>query len=95
MLLIQKHNADPTATYKMGINQFTGLTREEFVGLYLGTVTSINKIDAIDVVHKDSGLLADVDWVAQGAVTSPKNQGQCGSCYAFSTTGTLEGLCKI
>lgn len=48
----------------MGINQFTGMTREEFVGLYLGTVISVNKIDTIDVVHKDSGLLGDVDWVA-------------------------------
>jgi len=82
-------------SYKLAHNEFSDMTHEEFKASMLGQF--VPNHDAKPFTHGDVKLSdADsVDWRTSGAVTDVKNQGQCGSCWAFSTTGSIEGAHQI
>jgi C1A family cysteine protease len=97
--LVEAHNA-AGHSWSMSLNQFAHLSHAEFKARYVGGYKYNRKgynapVDTSLLMVDSATLPASVDWRTKGAVTPVKNQGQCGSCWAFSTTGSVEGINAI
>mmetsp|Transcript_18808 Transcript_18808/g.41160 ORF Transcript_18808/g.41160 Transcript_18808/m.41160 type:complete len:353 (-) Transcript_18808:252-1310(-) len=87
---IREHNNANDVTFTMGINKFADLTWEEFKGLYLMRKSPQECSATGNHVSSNLAVPEAMDWREKGIVSPVKNQGQCGSCWTFSTTGALE-----
>jgi len=97
---LEKMNAHNKAghSYKMGINAFSDLTDEEFKERHLSGYKGFAgqlPTESRAAVRSSKALPDSVDWRDYGAVSAVKNQGMCGSCWAFATTEIIESYAAI
>jgi len=92
--IIHRHNARPDVTYAMGVTQFADLSEAEFKVAHLNGYKRSPRMNLLKVglqltsLAKEEDLPTEVDW--RDYLTPVKNQGQCGSCWAFGTVEQVE-----
>lgn len=95
--IIEQHNKlanQGVYSYWLRMNRFGDMTNKEFVAFYNGYRSDLKKSSAnrkVFTYDPFTEVPESIDWREKGYVTPVKNQGSCGSCWAFSTTGSLEG----
>ena len=103
--IIKEHNARQSS-YVLGVTQFSDLSHEEFAARFVVNEAIVKKAKEFELLETEAyptsgssslkqGLPSEVDWRLKNAVSTVKDQKSCGSCWAFSAVGSIEGAYAI
>ncbi|PIM98523.1 Cysteine proteinase Cathepsin L [Handroanthus impetiginosus] len=96
---IESFNSAANRTFALGLNEFSDLSREEFMASHMGYVkpsSSQMTPQSMSFRYQDvTDLPSSIDWTTKGAVTDVKDQRHCACCWAFSAAAAVEGIYQI
>ncbi|KAJ3670223.1 hypothetical protein LUZ60_010547 [Juncus effusus] len=93
---IEKFNRERKYNYTLSVNHLADLTNEEFKSKYNGVkIPNLARSPPKQPLNFTLMPPISIDWRSSGAVTPIKDQGSCGSCWAFASVAAIEGIYKI